>query len=568
MGHPLPRTAIMPPLSVADLPRPPAAMLRVLARCADSETELTTIAAEVATDPALAADLLRVVNSAYFGLDCEVSSVARAVTVLGVSTVRNRVLCLMVRAVTKAMAVPNVDSEGFAVDALRRAVAARELARLVSVDPDDAFTAGLLQDIGMLVLAVLNPGVTRTQWNNARRAPPDARHTLEWALFDDTHEDVLAALAEVWNLPAAMVEAIGCHHAAEPATALGKVLAAADWAATAYTAEDCAASANAGALRLAALLGIDAESAHDVIEAIPDLVNEAAAGLDMAVPAQDSLAALSATLNSQLAHDNLAFQEMNWQLEQALRERDTLAARLSRELEIAREIQCSLLPSQAHEDPPIWARNVAAQELSGDFYDYFTTPDGRLLFNLGDVSGKGLTAALLMAKTCSLFRCLGRRHDSLAEVMAIINDELAETAIRGMFVTMIAGAYDASTGGVQIVCAGHPPPLLWRDGKGMALAPVTDAPPLGILPGVVFDAHSIDLDGASLYLYSDGVSEATDDAGKALGVRGLARLIARESGHAPSARVDRIVETLLAQHDARRDDITLALLAPRGRPLR
>jgi len=562
MGSPSFVSGDIPPLRPADLPRPPGSVLAVLRACADESAELPAIAALVAADPALAADLLQVVNSAYFGLADDIASVERAVTVLGLDALRNRVLCLTVRTVAGALDLPHFDCDSFVEDALRRACAARLLATGGGVDADDAFTAGLLQDLGLLVLAFLNPLVTRAQWDGLLAAPPDARRTLEQALCGDTHDGVLGALASLWSLPATLADAITDHHARSPGTALARVLAAADWIAAVYARDGDPVALTSAHARTAELLEVDQPAVAEIINAIPTEVAAAAAGLGMRVPVQAELAALGECLNSRLAAENAAFQEMNWQLERTLAERDALAARLSRELEVAREIQCSLLPQRFRADLPIWARNVAAHELSGDFYDYFDGADGRVLFNVGDVAGKGLTAALLMAKTCSLFRCLGRRLDTLAEVMAVINDELAETAVRGMFVTMIAGAWDAQSREVEIVCAGHPPPLLWRDGEGIALVEGGDTPPLGIVPGIAFTAHKLSLEQASLYLYSDGISEARDADGAELGLRGLARLIARASRLPPASRIDSIVDAIAGTPAARRDDITLAVLDP------
>ena len=86
--------------------------------------------------------------------------------------------------------------------------------------------------------------------------------------------------------------------------------------------------------------------------------------------------------------------------------------RMRRELDLAREIQRNLLPEQPAADFPVHGLNLSALEVSGDFYDFFTLADGRIAWGLGDVSGKGMNAAMLMAKTSSLFRCLGKTvHD-------------------------------------------------------------------------------------------------------------------------------------------------------------
>jgi len=114
---------------------------------------------------------------------------------------------------------------------------------------------------------------------------------------------------------------------------------------------------------------------------------------------------------------------------------------IQQELDIARSIQESFLPDYA-EEHPIAGINQAAKNVSGDFFDYFRQPDGTYIFNIGDVSGKGIDAALLMAKASSLYHCLGKTMKSPAQIMEIINEELVEHTTRGMFITMIGGIYD------------------------------------------------------------------------------------------------------------------------------
>src|SRR5690606_179800 len=200
------------------------------------------------------------------------------------------------------------------------------------------------------------------------------------------------------------------------------------------------------------------------------------------------------------------YQELTWRLGKALRERDRLAAERDRELERAGEIQKSLLP-RSRPAFPVTARNVPARDLSGDFYDFFLREDGSIYFNLADVSGKGITAALLMAKASSLFRCLGKQLAGPGALLAAVNRELCESSSRGMFVTMVAGRYDPGTGQVRLVNAGHPPALR-LDGEGVVTPYGAVAPPLGVVADCDYPETAIDLSGAALYLYSDGVIEA------------------------------------------------------------
>src|SRR5206468_2982583 len=104
-------------------------------------------------------------------------------------------------------------------------------------------------------------------------------------------------------------------------------------------------------------------------------------------------------------------------------------------------IQRSLLPTE-DETLPIAGINRPIHEVSGDFYDFFQLPDSSIAFCLGDVSGKGMNAALLMAKTASLFRCLGKTVHDPARLITILNREICSTTSFGMFVTMVVGVYE------------------------------------------------------------------------------------------------------------------------------
>src|SRR5512134_2294588 len=162
--------------------------------------------------------------------------------------------------------------------------------------------------------------------------------------------------------------------------------------------------------------------------------------------------------------------------------------RLQREVELAAEIQRHLLPTEDNEASPICGLVRPIQEVSGDFYDHFELPDGTIAFAIGDVSGKGLNASLLMSQTASLFRCLGKTVRDPSRLMSILNREICGSVSRGMFVTMIAGLYDPATGHLRFANAGHIPPLLRRPDQRSVEMPA-DSPPLGILPGSKYETE-------------------------------------------------------------------------------
>lgn len=550
-----------------DMPAPPQAAMQIIRACGQPSATHDELAHIASTDPVLTAELLRVVNSPFFGLGRNIQSIPRAITVLGQRTLRNLALCVSVRDTLSDDRLPGLDTQAFWEDAIRRAVAARSMASRAKLDPDECFTAGLLQDFGLLVLFYLHPEQT-SHWPALRAADPTQRLEQEVALFGASHDQTARVLAQQWGLPEELGIALGNHHSCmdrqqdEEPVPLSRILAAADRMAAVFTARDKAAAIRHCREALATMYGMDAQEIAELLSEIPRQLNEASAALGLGVAEQLPYDQILRQANVQLAEANLSYQELTWRLEAALRERDRLQAELDSELDLAKEIQRSLLPRDTRRPFPVTGINVAARQLSGDFYDFFPLPDGRIYFNLGDVSGKGINAALLMAKVTSLFRCLGKRIDDPVELLALINNELCETSVRGFFVTMVAGLYDPQTRTVKLVNAGHMPVvMLGADGRFAKLD--AQGPPLGIVPHAVLPLKQFQLAGGSLYLFSDGVTEGRTADGSELGIKGLLDLILRLAPKPPGERLSAIVELLTAQATPLRDDITLVLVEDR-----
>ena len=241
--------------------------------------------------------------------------------------------------------------------------------------------------------------------------------------------------------------------------------------------------------------------------------------------------------------------------------------RVRRELELAAEIQRSLLPSARPEPFPVHGINMPARTVSGDFYDFFEVEDGCICFNLGDVSGKGMNAALLMAKTASLYRCLGKTVRDPGRLLAIINREICETTTRGMFVTMVGGIFDPATGRVRIANAGHEPPL-YRDRDGNYRALPAELPPLGILPMAGpegdFPETELYLEGGTLYVFSDGVTEGYVEGKKTLEVTGLKAILDANAEVPTADRLNAVVDKLRRGGKRLRDDLTLVAVNDAG----
>jgi sigma-B regulation protein RsbU (phosphoserine phosphatase) len=235
-------------------------------------------------------------------------------------------------------------------------------------------------------------------------------------------------------------------------------------------------------------------------------------------------------------------------------------ARVKRELELAAEIQRNLLPKPGDDAYPAHGINHPVHEVSGDFYDYFTLPNGQICFAIGDVSGKGVNAALLMSKAASLFRCLGKDIHNPALLLEKINEEICETSSRGMFVTMAAGILDPATRMIRLANCGHEPPrLLTADGTVTTIP--AGAPPLGIVSfissGYAVPEVTVNLAEDTLYLFTDGVTEAKLADGNRLGSDGVEKLLKHYATLPLRQQLQSIVHDLTLDQQPLHDDITL-----------
>lgn len=189
------------------------------------------------------------------------------------------------------------------------------------------------------------------------------------------------------------------------------------------------------------------------------------------------------------------------------------AARIDKELEYAKQIQLSALPSNFPdtEDYGIYAQMIAAKEVGGDFYDFYTLDDNTVLFLAADVSGKGIPAAMFMMTAKTIIRDLAERGLSVDEIFTLANDKLCESNESGMFVTAWMGKIDLSTGVLSFANAGHNPPVIVHaDGKCEYLKSRTGFVLAG-MEGMKYRANEMTLNnGDRIFLYTDGVTEATD----------------------------------------------------------
>ena len=184
--------------------------------------------------------------------------------------------------------------------------------------------------------------------------------------------------------------------------------------------------------------------------------------------------------------------------------------RMESELRIAHDIQTQMVPSKfPHlEGLDIYASMTPAREVGGDLFDYLLS-DGKLYFCLGDVSGKGVPAALFMTQVVKLFRAIAKQKVSPAEMATRINNELSENNEQGMFVTMFIGCLDMSTRHLDFCNCGHNPPVIGEWGRNCNFLQMDPNSPIGLLPGMEFKGEEIEsIKGQALFIYSDGLNEA------------------------------------------------------------
>jgi sigma-B regulation protein RsbU (phosphoserine phosphatase) len=244
--------------------------------------------------------------------------------------------------------------------------------------------------------------------------------------------------------------------------------------------------------------------------------------------------------------------------------------RLRQELALAREIQQGFLPTEFPEPDKVgyelFARVSPAREVSGDFYDFWQLDDGRLVFIVGDVSGKGMPAALFMVMVRTLCRHLGTAGDAPAATLARLNKALSADNPSSMFVTLLYGIYDPKKGEAILASAGHPPPIL-RPAEGDAeQVELKRGPLLGVDMGKVeWSETRVPLaSGETLALYTDGFIEARDPASKQMFEvlrlqDALSGPRARQSLEAAADQAKLAVERFIASQELQ-DDLTLLLL--------
>jgi predicted ester cyclase len=242
--------------------------------------------------------------------------------------------------------------------------------------------------------------------------------------------------------------------------------------------------------------------------------------------------------------------------------------RIEQELQVARQIQQELLPEATPELDgwEVAAYYKPAREVGGDFYDFLELPDGRLGIVVGDATGHGMPAALVMATTRGMLRAAAQPLDAPSEVLARVNDALWPDIPPNMFVTCLYAVLDPTEGRLRYANAGHDLPYLKRKDDAWELR--ATGMPLGLMPEMNYEEKETVLEaGDSILFYSDGLVEAHDPQREMFGFPRLRALVGEHDG-ADGSLIDNLLNELsdfVGDGWEQEDDITLVTLQRRAR---
>ncbi|MCY3559974.1 MAG: SpoIIE family protein phosphatase [bacterium] len=248
----------------------------------------------------------------------------------------------------------------------------------------------------------------------------------------------------------------------------------------------------------------------------------------------------------------------------ALASRDQLVS-LQRELDVASKMQKSILPTRfpSKGDYEVFAHMEPARNVGGDFYDVVNLENDRIGLCIADVSDKGVPAALFMMSSRTLLKGASIGCENPGDVLREVNDLLRETNDSEMFVTLLYGIFDPATGDFTYANGGHNEPLLVRPDGTSSLLPRTGGIILGVVPGVEFAHNTVNIGpGETLFLYTDGVSEAMNVEAEEFGMDRLAAIFAENPPRDAEATTMGVFKAVhaFAGETPQSDDITCLTL--------
>jgi sigma-B regulation protein RsbU (phosphoserine phosphatase) len=235
--------------------------------------------------------------------------------------------------------------------------------------------------------------------------------------------------------------------------------------------------------------------------------------------------------------------------------------KLESELNVAKQLQLSMLRDTRPQECEMATFLQPAKAVGGDLFDYMTLDSGHFLFCVGDVSDKGVPAALFMVQALTLLRALANQFESPGELLAAVNNELCKQNDACMFVTLVLGLFDPTNGELRLSSGGHEPPLLLGDEP--TYLRFEGGPALGLVDDAEFPVHNFSLRKSdTLVLYSDGITDALNSEEDSFGEERLQNACPQRA--TPSDIVDSVNAALTAfvGETEQFDDMTLMVIKP------
>jgi len=256
----------------------------------------------------------------------------------------------------------------------------------------------------------------------------------------------------------------------------------------------------------------------------------------------------------------LYYNKLMSKLETSEVEKQKWRNRISNEVKLAVKVQENFLPKRNLENYPVHGINIAAREVSGDFFSFYPHNES-VYFIIADVAGKGIHAGMVMAKASTLFEIMSRDQVDPDEMMFHMNNDLFLTKTGGMFVTCILGEYNMRSDELRWVNGGHQPAII-RSSSGNYEQIESNSPPMGVIlqkDKSVYKTHKVKLENSRFYAFTDGLSESLDDNGEEIGVDGSLKIIEENFNKDSSKQLSDISNTVIkgAGDNNLSDDLTL-----------
>ena len=236
---------------------------------------------------------------------------------------------------------------------------------------------------------------------------------------------------------------------------------------------------------------------------------------------------------------------------------------LKQEREIAGEVQKKLFPEEFSNKDLIFANNVPAKDVSGDYYDFISMNENEIYFTLADVSGKGVKAGILMANAAAVFRSMAKLEKPVSTIAKFVNNQVADSSYQGMFITAVIGKFNLKDKSIEYINLGHEPIMIFDKDYNFEYLKST-LPPLGLMnmdDDGFFQTSKIDINNKNLMIYTDGVTEGYLEDGSELEVKGLEKELKENKLVKTTEIITHISHLLTKRNKPLRDDVTCLIIS-------